>query len=242
VSFPESFPFDLGGDSPRTFTWIAAMLDACPPWLRRTRGAALMMSFGYALDTFAQRAAESVRLRFPGFDSDALAIHGRERRIQRGPLEPDEAYAARLWRWRQSHRNRGGPYALLRQLEAYHAEEPRQIDVVYHSGTRRWMDVAGTITRDAIIWGADGSALWAQVWLFHHLDEDPGLLSADEEEQYRVVPREWNAAHVLPIHVVVLRPGGRLWDYPQPVPTWDAQGAQTWAELDAAVPILIEAE
>ncbi len=453
MSFPDPLPLELGGDSPRGFAFEAAMLDACPPWLRRTRGAALMGAFGAVLDTLSQRAAEGVRLRFPGFDVDALPMHGRERRIQRGPLETDERYAARLWGWRQAHRGRGGPYALLEQLRAYFADSPRQIDVVYHSGTRRslvtgrptdlsfrslpwhtlvipsdgvtleggavsqindlsgnghhfvqatasarptiitgphgkseilfdgvddflrhgadvtfptnyvvWVvfrfltlpsaappgtttryvwtmtdggsvteylsaspsnriagsmggaitittptidnairavttvasaypsgelrtgntlldtlgpgtsnapivgrmavgtadagvidryaniavaawgvldaDVLGadleatlaelqayseqtwlapgpalettnTITRDAITWDADGTALWAQAWLFHHLDADPGVLSAEELEDYKAIPREWNAGHMLPIHVWLIWPGAR---------------------------------
>lgn len=156
---------------------VGAIRRLTPPWLRRTVGAQVMEGIAEVVDDTAERFVQGVKLRFPGvpprpIDADALALTGRERRIRRGPLEPEATYAARLPSWWDAHRTRGGPYALLEQLFAYWRDALGvRMDVVYHSGTRRWIDPAGVITRDAITWGADGSSNWARIWVFFHLGD-----------------------------------------------------------------------
>lgn len=49
----------------------------------------------------------------------------------------------------------------------------------------------------------------------------PGELTSDEAAIFTAIPREWTAAHVQKTTVVLLWGTRRLWDYPQPVPTWD---------------------
>ena len=114
-----------------------------------------------------------------------------------------------------------------------------RIDVVYHSGTRRWIDAAGVVTRDAITWNADGSDSWARFWVFFHID-DPnfitttasiltedgdqiitedgaqivspvaipfivsGAVSDEIADWLSAIPREWSAAHIDRITVVLL--------------------------------------
>lgn len=89
-------------------------------------------------------------------------------------------------------------------------------------------------------------AAWAEIWIVFHLDgltatwvdEDGdtivtdggeeiifdvlsgGALTPDEAEDFASVPREWNAAHVKRIHIVLLYGGNRLWGYPRPVKKW----------------------
>lgn len=238
-----------------------------PPWLRRVVGTKLMAAIGDQLDNLVDRTVDGVKLRFPTDESDDLAISyiGAERRIRRGPGESEQTYARRLRRWWDDHRGRGGPYALLRQLDAFFESWLNvRMDVVYASGTRRWIDdaVPGVITRDAVVWDADGTGKWARTWVFFYVsalipsigdtivtsDDDeliteggdtlvtdgtisPDALSASEEEIFRTIPREWSAAHIDKIHVVLLWDDRRLWNYPQPVPTWAEWGTtSTWSE------------
>lgn len=212
-----------------------AILRVMPPWLRRTNGAKVLGAIGMQVDALADQTAAGVRARFPGFVEDALPLIGRERRIIRGPGETSATYSVRLRRWWDDHRRRGGAYALLEQLFAYYALAPRRLDVVAHSGTRYVVDETGEITRDVIEWGADGTDLWAQVWLFHRLDEAP-LITPEDVAVYLAIPREWSAGHVLPIPVWLIWPGAELWDYPPG--TWDDPPDAIW---DGPSPILVGA-
>lgn len=270
-------------------SFVAAMVQVSPPWLRRTFGKRLMESLGVPVDEHVDRAVAGVKARFPNPDDpEALAVIGNERRIRRGPGETAETYAKRLRNWWDDHRTRGGPYALLRQLHLFwDATLNVPIECVYHSGTRRSVDADGVITRDAITWDADGTAQWSQFWLFFRLDPstlvtelgdvlvtetgavivtagysiggivteggheivtEGGLYLASgdlddfEDETFRAVPREWSAAHILRITIVILYGTGRLWNYPQPVPTWTAWGASgaTWGGGDQPIFITVE--
>jgi hypothetical protein len=240
-----------------------------PPWLRRTNGKKLILGLGDVFDAWAQNAADGAKMRFPTatVDADALAYTGRERRIERGPGEDAETYASRLRIWLDSHRVRGGTYALLAQLRAYWLTTlDVPIDVVNYSGGRYQMAADGTITRDVISWSADGSGAWAQDWIFFHLTGLPativddagntfvtdggasiiadvvsgGALTPEEEASFALVPRTWTAAHLKRCTVVLLFELGRLWDYPTPVPTWQewADSGATWGEPDPAIIVI----
>jgi hypothetical protein len=95
---------------------------------------------------------------------------------------------------------------------------------------------------------------WAHLWLFFYVtgffttlvtaadevlvtdagdtliatDVFSGVISDAEAEQFRAIPREWSAAHLPYITIVLLYDdpdtgaSARLWNYPQPVPTWTA--------------------
>lgn len=249
-----------------------------PPWLQRRVGGALLAAIGEQLDDLVDRVSEGVRLRFPDDDPDhaqALARLGRDRRILRGPGEDAATYARRLRSWWDAHRTRGGPYAMLGQLYAFFLDWLNvRMDIVYHSGTRRWVDTDGTITRDAITWSVlpDGTEAWANIWVVYHLPETiplatsylvtsdgdrivtaagdplvgsstitPDEATEEELEIFRAIPRAWSAAHIPYVTVVLLYGLGRLWDYPDPVPTWDEEAAtgRTW---DADVPVITIAE
>ena len=230
-----------------------------PPWLRRRVASALVGAIGEQVDIAAQRTALGVKLRFPspGVDGRALAYVGRERRIRRGPVETDDRYARRLLLWWSSHRGRGGPYALLEQVYAYILGWlTARVDVVYQSGTRRWMDTDGVITADSIAWGGHGGDQWSHAWVVFHVPDSieigsyylvtsdgdyivtsdgarivatrtiaPDSITPEEEEVFTSIVREWSAAHLPYITVVLLWSTRRLWNYPQPVPTWAEWGA-----------------
>lgn len=162
-------------------TYVTRVREASPPWLLRSVGGRVMTAIAEVIDTLVDRASDGVSHRFPGLvDNSALTMIGRERRIRRGPGEAVATYARRLRPWWDRHRVRGGPYALLGQLHDFFlAWLPGRKDVVYHSGTRRWIDEAGEITRDSITWEADGTPQWAQVWVFFYLDDDLIELEGD---------------------------------------------------------------
>jgi hypothetical protein len=159
-------------------TYASFLLRIGPPWLQRAVGERFMLALGSELDVLYERGRQSIKQRFPAVvDETSLGRIGAERRIRRGPGESAETYARRLRRWWDDHRRRGGPYALLAQLYSYFVASlnPR-IDVVYHSGTRRWIpggvevdDPDELVTRDSITWEADGTDEWAQFWVFFHL-------------------------------------------------------------------------
>jgi len=163
--------------------FIDAVLRLSPPWLRRAVGSAIMQGMGKSIDAEVDRDVEGVELRFPG-GANGLAIHasalgliGRERRILRGPGELDETYAARLRRWWDSHRTRGGAYALLEQMfEYFLATNNVTITYVSNIGTSQArVDAAGTITRGTFTapgWVGDGFVppSWARFFIFMELD------------------------------------------------------------------------
>jgi hypothetical protein len=208
-----------------------------------------MVSLAEQADVLVTRMIEGVALRMPGalgtIDPTALALTGRERRIRRGPGEDDETYARRLSTWWDAHRTRGGPYALLGQLREFFLDWLSvRMDVVYHSGTRRWIDTDGVITRDSIEWNGDGTEEWSQFWVFFHLpsvvpatgmilteDDDtitteggdpllaetsaaPDELTDEQLAVFTAIPREWSAAHIKTVHVVLLWDDAVLVGYP----------------------------
>jgi len=155
-------------------SFAAGLLARMPPWWRRRFGKPIVLGLGGPLDTWAQNAADAVKMRFPTATVDALALAytGSERRIARGPDEPAATYAARLQLWLDSHRTRGSAYALLGQLFAFwRATLNVPIEVVSANGMRHSMEVDGVISRDVIAWtgGGDLSTFWAQDWIFFHV-------------------------------------------------------------------------
>lgn len=68
----------------------------------------------------------------------------------------------------------------------------------------------------------------------------PDELTDEEAEIFAVIPREWVAAHIQKTTVVLLWGARRLWNYPQPVPTWSewAASGATWGES----PVILQAE
>lgn len=329
-----------------------------PPWLQRVVGATLLESITTHADAAVEQLVDGVLLRLPGaqatIDPGALAYVGRERRIRRGPGEDAATYARRLWGWWDAHRTRGGPYALLGQLYAFFLDWLNvRMDVVYYSGTRRWIDEAGTITRDSIAWTASGpepgdavalaanalpghttiqpisidgfpdpppgrayqvrlrdgagghelvtvddvsggllhltgavvgtysagpatveraNVRWAHVWVFFYCPESiPGadriLITDDgdtlitdagdtlvaestitvgaitdaERAIFAAIPREWSAAHIPYVTVVLLYGIGELWEYPQPLGTWDDWEA-AGGTFDSDLPQVFTAE
>lgn len=142
-----------------------------PWWLRSGDGGSVLASLSLWADDFMARARLGILARFPDYapDDAALAAIGRDRRIVRGINEPAASYAARLIRAIDDHKQRGNPYALLRQIRAY-----LQADCVVRTVDRRgnWYSIAADGTESSSIdtgnWDWDGtpaSPQWARFWL-----------------------------------------------------------------------------
>lgn len=233
----------------------SAVLRVSPPWLQRLVGAPVMQGLADPLDTLVERSVAAVKARFPNAnDEDALARIGRERRIRQGLSESAATYITRILPWWDVHRVRGNAYALLGQLDAYFQSWLNvQMDVVSNLGNRHSVDDAAAladsvITHDDITWGGDESGKWARFWVFFYLPGDTfqspvgtldvSALSDSESEIFACIPREWSAAHVDEINVVLLWADRRLWNYPQPVPTWADWGSTSdWGEPPAVITI-----
>lgn len=137
-----------------------------PSWLASEVAASLAL----LVDDFAARARLALLARFPAYapDDAAFAAMGRDRLIVRGINEPSAAYAARLSTAFDDHKQRGNPFALLRQLRAY-----LQADCIVRTVDRRgnWYSIAadGTETTNinAANWNWDGGAAsaWARFWV-----------------------------------------------------------------------------
>lgn len=178
-------------------TFEKAITRISPPWLRRTVGGALLEAIGESIDTQVSRTVEGLQKRFPKADSvSALGLIGRERRILRGPGEDASTFASRVIIWWDSHRTRGGAYALLAQLHAYFlASNNVPITLIYNGGKKFEMDTAGAITRGVQVgWTGDGQypLKWARYFLIFQLTgstfavpfitEDGEILTDEEGE------------------------------------------------------------
>lgn len=225
------------------FTFRDTIRRICPPWLRHGTAERILYAIAIQLDALVDSVVAAIEIRFPGvYSGESLPLLGRDRRIRRGPSDTDETYAARLIGWRDAHRRKGNPYALLEQLHAYYAPNNFPIQLVNVSGARYSLAVDGTITRDAIEWTPGGGPpeKWARWWLFYEwpaavgddgLWGDPGDwgdggvwgtdMTVEEADDLRAVPIEWNAAHCFG-HVVLLQAGAELWGYPPEL--WGAPG------------------
>ena len=203
---------------------------ATPPWLQIGTAARIIYAITVQLDAAADAVVAGVKLRFPNvYTDESLPLIGRERRIRRGLTEDAEPYAVRLRRWLLDHRRRGGPYAMLEQLFHHYDPNTFPISLYYRSGMRFDMDTDGVITRT--YGSTPNTAAWSRWTLIYYTDD----YGAGDAVDLAVIPREWIAAHVLGL-LVVLPTGAELWDYP-PDLLWNQSGQWDTADLAVAIPI-----
>jgi len=202
-----------------------------PPWLQLGTAWRILYALAVQIDAAGDAVNAGVKLRFPNvYTAESLPNIGRERRIRRGLTESDENYAARLRRWFEDHRRRGGPYALLEQLYAHYAPNNFRIDFWYVSGRRFVMMPDGTITTD--VPSMPDNDYWSR-WALIYFTDDYDISDAVD---LAIIPREWIAAHCLGL-LIVLPTGGRLWDYPPDRP-WNSTDTWNSAGSAAVIPIV----
>jgi len=212
-------------------TFRDTMWRSVPPWLKTGTAQRLLYSIAVQLDAAGDAIIAGVKMRFPNlYSSDSLPEIGAERRIRRGLEETAENYTARLVRWFEDHRRRGGAYALLQQLWYHYAPNNFPIALWYRSGTRYEMAVDGTITRNlppSLPLHPD----WAQWSLLYFSDE----FTAADEDDLVLIPRDWIAAHCFG-EIIVMPAGAELWDYPASE-TWNGPGLWNSVDTGFRVPV-----
>jgi hypothetical protein len=151
-----------------------------PSWLTTGDGELVAYSLRLVVDADAQRAKEGALARFPQHGPNgALSHDGRDRKIVRGIEEPADSYAGRLVAWLDSHRTRGNPFALCRQIRAYcnAAVRVRTVDqrgnwfTLERDGTESFVLDTGNWHWDAAYTDADWGRFW--VIIYPTADNEP---------------------------------------------------------------------
>lgn len=150
------------------FRFRTAFDKLTPGWQNTGDGEKVLWALSVILDAYTSKVRAGLEARFPRrAGASALALTGADRGIIRGRDETNAHYAARLVRWRQTHRVRGNAFALLEQISEY------------FGGIRAWViDRKGRINlRTAAgvqsysygnAWNWDGVAelpRWARFWI-----------------------------------------------------------------------------
>ncbi len=115
-------------------------------------------------DAFLDWATEGSRAALPGLGTPtALAPLGRSRNIQRGRIETDASYAARLVDWLELHRDRGKMYGIAREVQHYLGAASNglkyEVRLVNRTGTWGILAASGAWT-----FLDPGAPLWAWDW------------------------------------------------------------------------------
>lgn len=148
-----------------------SIIRIAPPWLQGTVGSKLLYSVGAVLDALADATIFGVKARMPGeCPPEAYAHIGADRIIVRGFDETDAAHAIRLRRFLDDHKQRGNPWALMRQVQGYLSGHAVKLRTVDNSGNWYTLNADGTpggvVQASPNNWNWDGnSASWCRFWL-----------------------------------------------------------------------------
>ena len=145
--------------------------------------ARLMVGIGTMFDALGDAQLAAVKMRFPGFYSDAtLSLCGRDRLMFRGLSESDEAYGARLLDWLDVHQANGSPLTTVGQLHAYftgYDVTVRGIEQLTATTALRYsLDSAGVLTIDVVAWDWDGQGgtLTSRYWILLEIPSELGTM------------------------------------------------------------------
>ncbi len=159
-----------------------------PPWLADGVGGKILDSVCDELDEIHSRVRQGIKARFPGVGTPtALPYIGRDRKIERGLVEDDDTYAARLPGAFDEHATRGNPHTLLRQLRAFLAGTAvPKIRVVNDRAVWHEIDcTTGVVTRTIAVtsnWKWDayakgvapaGTQRWWRAWVIIDMSSGP---------------------------------------------------------------------
>lgn len=226
-------------------TFRDTIREISPRWLRNGFAQKFLYSLGIHMDLLGDAAASGVKKAFPldVNSGDSLGAIGRNRKIERGPNEPDATYSGRLVTWLDRHRTRGNPYTLLQEWHEFWAATPFTVDLVYQSGKRYHMALDGTVTVSFGPTWDDDTTDWARWWIVIDWPsavnadglwsspgtwDDGGVWDCDVPlttiMDLRTIPNAWNAGHCI-ANIVLRAAGIELWDFP--LGPWSDAG--TWA-------------
>lgn len=101
---------------------------------------------GRILDVTTQAMLEAVYLRFPSHcPADGLPLHGRARRIPRGPYEDADAYRRRLVQWLDVWRMAGLYAGILYAIQGYLAPTYPRVRLVTRQGLWVTLEEGGSL-------------------------------------------------------------------------------------------------
>lgn len=164
-----------------------------PGWLVADDGESELV--GYALDivkdAWLQRLYLGHLARFPSAaatdelgSDEALAAHGRNRRVVRGLSESKADYAVRLLRWLDDRRHAGSAFMLMQKLAEWTGSGPafRTVDA-----RGNWYSRAADGTESVLLaqgnWDWDGLAVgrrWSRFWVIIY----PNGLWSETADEY----------------------------------------------------------
>jgi len=151
-----------------------SILAISPPALTEEGGTgeALQYSIGTVLDGVGDWMIQSVLASMPGYGTtDALYLVGQDLQIDRGPTETDAHYIGRLQRAIDSHRLKGSPVELLRQLNAWFSPSvvtPLRLvsnNAVWHSINPTTGVVTKTVVGTNWTWDGFAATRWFRGWV-----------------------------------------------------------------------------
>lgn len=153
-----------------------------PPWFSdrpesgKTAAFRLLYSWAAPLDAIVQGALEGLQARFPGVGTPtAFSYLGRDRRIFRGPLQPEEAFAVQLLAWLTYWRAAGNAWSIAASLADYMAPGAPRVRIVNRLGmwftlhsdkTIEWHQSSpNNWDWDSLIDNNSGSSRWWECWV-----------------------------------------------------------------------------
>ncbi len=135
-------------------------------------GEALSYSIATVLDGIKEWMVQGVIASMPGYGTtDALYLIGRDMKIDRGPIETDAHYIDRLQGAIDSHRVKGSPVELLKQLAAWFSPSvatPLRLvsnNAVWHEIDLTTLVVTKTVVGTNWIWDAYQAERWWRGWV-----------------------------------------------------------------------------
>ena len=208
-----------------------SILEISPPSHTEEGGTAeaIQYSIGTVLDGIADWTIQGIMASMPGVGTyDALYLIGQDMQIDRGPNETSEHYAARLQRAIDSHRVRGSPVELLKQLAAWFSPSiatPIRLvtnNAVWHEINLTTLVVTKTVDGTNWTWDPYTAIRWWRGWVIidssaapwtPDLWGDPGdwgdggtwgsdaTVSEVKELQGRL--GKWKPAHIDAVNIIV---------------------------------------
>lgn len=210
-----------------------SMLAISPPFLTEEGGTgeALSYAIGTVLDGVAEWSIEAVLASMPGYGTtDALYLIGKDMQIDRGPTETDDHYIARLQGAIDSHRVRGSPVELLKQLAAWFSPSvATPIRLVSNNGVWHEIDLNTLVVTKTVVspsnweWDAFASARWWRGWVIIDASAAPWTrdlwdlvgtwgdggtwgsdASVDQVKQIQRWVEKWKPGHIACMNIIVV--------------------------------------
>lgn len=208
-----------------------SILAISPPFTAEEGGTgeALQYSIATVLDGVRDWTVQGVLASMPGYGTnDALYLIGKDMKIDRGPNETDAHYIDRLQGAIDSHRVKGSPVELLRQLAAWFSPSvatPLRLvsnNAVWHSINPTTLVVTKTVVGTNWSWDAYATVRWWRGWVIidstsapwtPDLWGDPGTwgdggtwgsdATIDQVKQLQSWVDKWKPAHIHAVNIIV---------------------------------------